>query len=212
MTMPRQFEGDTLVIATHNPGKVPEIMVLLPEWIVNVTNSAAQGLPEPIENGTSFVENATIKATDAAKRSGLISLADDSGLCVEALGGQPGYQTADWAGPGKDFKVAMRRILDLLGDNPNRKAHFTCVLALAWADGHVEYVEGRCEGMIATEMRGDKGFGCDPLFIADGHDKTFGEDPSPKDEISHRADAFRQLRAKCFGGTPLKSGPLSCSL
>jgi XTP/dITP diphosphohydrolase len=194
----RQFTGDTLVIATHNPGKVPEILALLPPQIVKALNSAELNLPEPVETETSFIGNAILKARDAAQRSTLPALADDSGLCVDALDGQPGYLSARWAGKEKNFAAAMQRVLDGLQDKPDRSASFRCALALAWPDGHVECVEGKVDGTIAPSPRGTKGFGYDAIFIPAGHSETFAENPALKDEISHRAAAFRLLVAHCF--------------
>ena len=193
----RKLAPGKLVIASHNPGKVREIEELLgPHGIVPVS-AASLGLPEPDETGTTFVANAELKALQAADLSGLPALADDSGLCVEALGGDPGVFSARWAGETKDFRIAMRRVEERLDARPReagRDAHFTCVLALAWPDGHVEWFEGCVEGTLVWPPRGDKGFGYDPMFVPHGHEQTFGEmDPAEKHAISHRAVAFRQL-------------------
>ena len=193
----RKLEPGRLVIASHNPGKVREIEALLgPHGIVPVS-AASLGLPEPDETGTTFVANAELKALQAADLSGLPALADDSGLCVEALGGEPGIFSARWAGEGKDFAVAMQRVEARLAETPpeaGRDAHFTCALALAWPDGHVEWFEGCVEGMLVWPPRGDRGFGYDPMFVPHGRDETFGEmDQDEKHAISHRAHAFRQL-------------------
>ena len=198
MTTPRHFTGDTLVIATHNPGKVREIANLLRPYAMNFASCIDLGLPEPEETGDSFVANAELKALAAAK-AGHVALADDSGLVVPALGGDPGIYSARWAGPTKDFRVAMRRVEDGLTGKADRSAYFVCALSLAWPDGHVETVEGRCHGTLVWPPRGEKGFGYDPIFIPNGHDITFGEmDPAKKHEMSHRADAFRQLVERCF--------------
>jgi XTP/dITP diphosphohydrolase len=156
-------------------------------------------LPEPEETGTTFVANAELKAMQAADLSGLPALADDSGLCVEALNGDPGIFSARWAGETKDFGLAMRLVEDniqKLGPEVDRDAHFVCALALAWPDGHVEWFEGRVDGLLVWPPRGDNGFGYDPMFLPDGHDRTFGEmDADEKTPLTHRADAFRQLVA-----------------
>jgi XTP/dITP diphosphohydrolase len=197
--MARTFLADTLVIASHNPGKVREIADLLSPFGVEVVSAAALDLPEPIEDGDSFEANAAIKAHAAAKASGLPALADDSGLAVEALGGEPGIHSARWAGPDKDFMAAMEKVEAGLTGKANRRAHFACVLALAWPDGHLESFEGRVDGTLVWPPRGDKGFGYDPIFVADGYDTTFGEmDPAKKHTLSHRAAAFRKLVAACF--------------
>jgi len=197
--MPRAFTDKTLVIASHNPGKVREIADLLSPYGVEVVSAAALDLPEPVEDGETFEANAAIKAHAAAKASRLPALADDSGLVVEALGGEPGIHSARWAGRDKDFAAAMAKVEAGLKGQENRRAHFACVLALAWPDGHLESFEGRVDGTLVWPPRGDKGFGYDPMFVADGYDITFGEmDPAKKHTISHRADAFRRLVAACF--------------
>lgn len=195
----RRFTGDTLVIATHNPGKLREIAALLAPYAANFRSAGELGLEEPEETGTSFVANAELKALAAAQASGHVALADDSGLAVTALDGAPGIYSARWAGPTKDFAVAMARVNDELADNPDRSACFVCALTLAWPDGHVETVEGRCHGALVWPPRGEKGFGYDPVFVPDGHGITFAEmPPADKHAMSHRADAFRQLVARCF--------------
>jgi len=211
--MARTFKDAKLVIASHNPGKVREIADLLAPFGVDVVSAAALGLPEPVEDGDSFTANAAIKAHAAAAASGLPALADDSGLVVDALGGAPGIHSARWAGPGKDFAAAMAEVEAGLDGKtgPNgkvdRRAHFACVLALAWPDGHLEAFAGRVDGTLVWPPRGDKGFGYDPMFVADGHDITFGEmDPAEKHTISHRADAFAKLVAACFAD-PTKNQP-----
>jgi XTP/dITP diphosphohydrolase len=197
--MPRAFTDKTLVIASHNPGKVREIADLLSPFGVEVVSASSLDLPEPVEDGDSFEANAAIKAHAAAEASRLPALADDSGLVVDALGGEPGIHSARWAGPDKDFMVAMEKVEAGLKGKENRRAHFACVLALAWPDGHLESFEGRVDGVLVWPPRGDKGFGYDPIFVADGHDITFGEmDPTKKHTISHRADAFAKLVAACF--------------
>ncbi|MFV3131171.1 RdgB/HAM1 family non-canonical purine NTP pyrophosphatase [Niveispirillum sp. KHB5.9] len=205
MTQPRQFTGDTLVIATHNKGKVPEIAALLKDHVQNFPSAGELGLGEPEETETTYIGNAVLKARAAALASGLPALADDSGVSVEGLGGDPGVYSARWAGPGKDFTVAMERVRLGLEASPDRKgdrAAFICALALAWPDGHVEAVEGRLEGKVSFPARGTNGFGYDPIFIADGYDITCGEmDPALKHAISHRSNAFAKLKARCFTGS-----------
>lgn len=195
----RRFEGDILVIASHNEGKVAEFGVLLAPFGIQLRSAAELSLPEPEETGDSFRANAELKARAAAESSGLPALADDSGLVVTALDGAPGIYSARWGGPQKDFAVAMSRVHDELGDNPDRSAHFIAALSLCWPDGHCETVEGRVDGTLAWPARGNLGFGYDPMFVPHGHDRTFGEmAPDAKDAISHRADAFAQLVTNCF--------------
>lgn len=193
----RKLTPGKLVIASHNPGKVREIAELLGPYGIEPISAGALDLPEPEETGTTFVANAELKARQAADLSGMPALADDSGLCVDALGGEPGIFSARWGGEAKDFDLAMRLVEDrlaALGPDVSRDAHFVCALALAWPDGHVEWFEGRVDGTLVWPPRGKLGFGYDPMFIADGMDKSFGEiDPQQKHAISHRADAFRQL-------------------
>lgn len=187
------------MIASHNPGKVREIEALLAPYAVEVVAAAALGLDEPEETGTSFVENAEIKARTAALAAGLPALADDSGLIVAALDCAPGIHSARWGGPDKEFGMAMARVERELGNNPDRRARFVCALALCWPDGHCEHFGGEVRGHLVWPPRGTFGFGYDPIFIADGFDTTFGEmDPNDKHAISHRADAFNQLVAACF--------------
>ncbi len=196
---PRRFSGDTLVIASHNRGKVGEIAQLLRPYVQTFRSAADLGLAEPEETGTSFAANAELKAR-AAAAGGFVALADDSGLAVPALGGQPGIHSARWGGADRDFLLAMTRVQDALGANPDRSAYFVCALSLAWPDGHCETVEGRVNGTLVWPPRGNHGFGYDPIFMPDGHDLTFGELPAAaKHEISHRADAFRHLVERCFG-------------
>jgi XTP/dITP diphosphohydrolase len=198
--MARRFEGDLLVIASHNRGKVREIGDLLGPFRVNVLSAGDLGLPEPEETGETFIANAELKAVAAARGSGLPALADDSGLVVPALGGAPGVLSARWAGPEKDFRVAMRLVEGALAGTADCRAHFACALVLAWPDGHRESFEGVVHGRLVFPPRGERGFGYDPIFMTDGRDMTFGEmDPQEKHSISHRADAFRKLVAACFG-------------
>ncbi|MFL6843503.1 MAG: RdgB/HAM1 family non-canonical purine NTP pyrophosphatase [Allosphingosinicella sp.] len=211
----RKLRAGKLVIASHNEGKVREIRELLGPYGIEPVSAAELDLPEPDEIGTSFVDNADLKAREAADLSGLPALADDSGLCVDALEGRPGIYSARWAlaadprvpaeaGPGaiegpRDFDLAMRRVeqeLEALGPEASRAAHFACALALVWPDGHSEWFEGRVDGTLVWPPRGERGFGYDPMFVAAGRDLSFGEmDPAEKHAISHRADAFRKLVA-----------------
>jgi len=197
----RKFTGNTLLVATHNQGKLEEIGHLLEPLGIAVTSASDQELPEPEETGTTFVENARIKAHAAAKATGLAALADDSGIAIDALDGEPGVYTADWAETpnGRDFVMAMTRAHEALEkiDAPfPRTARFCCTLVLAWPDGHDEVFPGVMEGKIVWPMRGDQGHGYDPIFQPKGHDLTFGEmDRWEKNQISHRADAFRKLVA-----------------
>jgi len=200
----RRFDGDKLVIATHNAGKLVEIAELLKPFGISVTSAGELGLEEPEETEDTFAGNARIKAHFAAKASGLPALSDDSGITVDALDGAPGVYTADWAETptGRDFPMAMKKVWDLLeaknAPEP-RTAAFNCTLCLAWPNGHDEIFEGRVEGRLVWPMRGENGFGFDPIFLPTGHDLTFGEmDPKDKKAISHRADAFAKLVQGCF--------------
>jgi XTP/dITP diphosphohydrolase len=203
MSAPRQFTGDTLVIATHNKGKVPEIAALLKDYVAKFPSAGELGLAEPEETESTYIGNAALKARAAAIASGLPALADDSGVSVAGLDGAPGIYSARWAGPGKDFILAMERVqreLEAATDRKGDRAAFICALALAWPDGHVEAVEGRLDGTLTFPPRGGRGFGYDPIFIPDGYTITCGEmDPSEKQAISHRADAFQKLKILCFG-------------
>ncbi len=199
--MARPFTGNRLVIASHNAGKVAEIADLLAPLGIAVVSAGELGLPEPVEDGATFDDNAILKARSAVDGSGLPALADDSGLAVSALGGAPGIYAARWAetATGRDFALAMTRVQDELGDNADRSASFVCVLALAWPDGHVETFEGQVAGEIVWPPRGTKGFGYDPIFRPAGDTRTFGEfDPDEKHAISHRAVAFRKMLDACF--------------
>ena len=196
----RRFTGDRLVIASHNPGKVVEIGELLAPFGIEAVSAGALGLPEPEETGETFEANAELKARAAAERSGLPSLADDSGLVVPALGGSPGIYSARWAGPAKDFGVAMARVERDLGAR-DRSAVFVAVLVLAWPDDHVELFRGEVRGRLVWPPRGNRGFGYDPMFVPDGGSETFGElAPAVKHGISHRARAFAKLVEGCFDG------------
>lgn len=200
----RKFTGDRLVVATHNTGKLEEISALLHPFAVAVTSAGELGLPEPAETETTFIGNARIKAHFAAQATGLPALADDSGICIDALDGAPGVYTADWAETpqGRDFVLAMTRAwteLEAVAAPLPRRAQFRCTLVLAWPDGHDEVFEGVMPGQVVWPMRGDQGHGYDPIFQPDGFDITFGEmDRWKKNDISHRADAFRKLVQGCF--------------
>ena len=206
----RRIGSGTLVIATHNAGKLKEIGALLEPYGVKCISAGSLGLPEPAETGTTFVQNALIKARAAAEASGIVSLADDSGLSVAALDGRPGVYTADWAErqwiegePGRDWYMAMGKVegmLQAMGPDAPRDAWFSCVLALAWPDGESAVYEGRAEGTLTWPPRGTMGFGYDPVFVPMGREVTFAElDPEEKHAISHRADAFARLVADQFG-------------
>jgi XTP/dITP diphosphohydrolase len=215
MATARKLERGQLMIASHNEGKVREIEALLGPFGIEPVSAASLDLPEPEETGTSFLDNADLKARAAADLSGMVALADDSGLCVEALGNRPGIFSARWAlvegghvppdddaghiEGTRDFGFAMRRVqaeLEALGPDVSRNAHFVCALALVWPDGHSEWFEGRVDGTLAWPPRGENGFGYDAMFIPEGGTRTFGEmDPDAKHAISHRAEAFRKLVA-----------------
>ncbi len=213
MSEARQFEGDRLIVATHNAGKLKEIRALLAPFSVDVVSAGELGLPEPEETETTFEGNARIKAHAAAKASGLPALADDSGLEVDALDGAPGVYTADWAETpgeperGRDFDMAMRKTHDALtarGASEPWTARFVSVLALAWPDGEDRVFRGTVEGRLTWPTRGDIGFGYDPMFVRDGQsqgaEKTFAEmQPDEKAAHSHRTAAFEQFVAGCFG-------------
>lgn len=201
-----------LVIATHNAGKLAEFRTLFAGYPVSLVSAGDLGLPEPEETGSTFLANAALKAEAAARASGLPALADDSGLCVDALWGDPGLYSARWAGQPADFAAAMARILGLLDQKgahaPERRgAHFVAALVLAWPEGRTEAVEGRVDGTLVPP-RGRLGFGYDPLFVPEGHERTFGEMTAaekhglPADgtrALSHRARAFQQIAARLFG-------------
>ena len=201
----RKFQGDTLLVATHNRGKLEEIANLLEPFGVQVVGAAEKGLAEPEETETTFVGNARIKAHAAARATGLPALSDDSGIEIDALDGAPGVYTADWAetGNGRDFEMAMTKAHDKLTATDAAQpwtARFCCTLVLAWPDGHDEVFPGTVEGQIVWPMRGENGHGYDPIFQPDGFVITFGEmDRWEKNRISHRADAFSRLVKGCFG-------------
>ncbi|HXK53650.1 MAG TPA: RdgB/HAM1 family non-canonical purine NTP pyrophosphatase [Hyphomicrobiales bacterium] len=200
----RRFDQDILVLATHNAGKVREIGDLVAPFGIGTLAAGDLSLAEPVEDGDSFAANAKIKALAIARASARPALADDSGLCVDALGGAPGIYSARWAGPAKDFALAMARVereLTAKGavDEAARRAHFACALCLAWPDGHVEQFEGRVDGHLVFPPRGARGFGYDPIFVAEGEHETFGEmAPARKHAMSHRARAFARLVDGCF--------------
>jgi len=200
----RKFTGDTLLVATHNAGKLEEIATLLAPFGVSVVGAADKNLPEPEETETTFVGNARIKAHAATKATGLPALSDDSGIEIDALDGAPGVYTADWSETptGRDFVMAMTNSHDKIIATGAAKpwlARFCCTLVLAWPDGHDEVFAGTVEGQIVWPMRGDQGHGYDPIFQPKGYDLTFGEmDRWNKNEISHRADAFAKLVKGCF--------------
>lgn len=193
--------GTTLVIASHNDGKVGELAELFAPYGIRCVSAASLGLPEPEEAGDSFTENAKIKAIAAAKGSGMLSLSDDSGLEVEALGGAPGIHSARWGGPNKAFDLAMARVhheLKKLGTS-DRRANFTCALALAVPDGEVAAFTGQVYGTIVWPPRGTRGFGYDPIFVPEGYSETFGEiEPKLKNQLSHRMRAFEKLMSATY--------------
>jgi XTP/dITP diphosphohydrolase len=198
--MTRRLQPGKLVIASHNQGKVREIADLLGPYGIEPVSAAELDLPEPEETGNTFVDNAELKARLAADLSGLPALADDSGLCVDALDGRPGIYSARWAGEGKDFALAMERVEEELlakGPEAGRNAHFICALAVCWPeDGQCEVFEGRVDGLLVWPPRGENGFGYDPIFQPIGREMTFGQmDPADKDAMSHRAAAFKKLVA-----------------
>ncbi len=204
--MRRVFRENRLVVASHNPGKVREIGELIRPYGVATVSAADLDLPEPDETEATFEGNARLKARAAARATGLPALADDSGLTVAALGGAPGIYSARWAETpeGRDFGHAMQAVwqkLEALAAPEPRRAAFRCALTLAWPDGHDETFLGTCAGRLVWPPRGERGFGYDPIFIAQGQVITFGEmEPERKHAISHRADAFRQLVDACFRG------------
>jgi XTP/dITP diphosphohydrolase len=206
----RRLGPGSLVIATHNAGKLKEISALLEPHGLNCLSAGSLGLPEPAETGTTFVQNALLKAHASAEASGIVALADDSGLSVEALGGRPGVYTADWAerqwfegDAGRDWFMAMGKVEGMLqerGPDVSRAAAFHCVLALAWPDGESAVYEGRAPGSLTWPPRGKLGFGYDPVFVPEGMERSFAElEPEEKHRISHRADAFAKLVTEQFG-------------
>lgn len=203
--MSRKLAPGRLVVATHNAGKVREMGALLAPYGIETVSAGDLGLPEPAETEETFEGNARIKAHAAAKAAGLPALSDDSGIEVDALDGRPGVHTADWAetGSGRDFKMAMEKVWSLLEEMnapEPRSARFVSTLCLAWPDGHDEIFRGEVPGRVTWPMKGDLGFGFDPIFTPDGETETFGEmDPARKNAMSHRARAFEKLVNGCFG-------------
>lgn len=193
--------GESLVIATHNKGKLIEFQALFQSLGVEIVTAGDLGVPEPEETGETFEENARLKAVISAFATGKIALADDSGIAIEALGGAPGIYSARWAGEDRDFMVAMKRVEDELQANgatrpEQRRAEFICVLCLANQIGEVQFFEGRTAGHVVWPPRGAKGFGYDPMFVPDGYTLTFGEmEPEQKYELAHRTKAFDAFRA-----------------
>lgn len=204
--MTRKFEGDRLLVATHNKGKLEEMTHLLQPFGVTVVGAGEMNLPEPEETEDTFVGNARIKAHAAAKATGLPALSDDSGITIDALDGAPGVYTADWAetGNGRDFMMAMTRAhteLEAKNAPYPRRAQFRCTLVLAWPDGHDEVFEGVMPGQLVWPIRGKDGFGYDPMFQPDGHEQTCAEmDRWEKNKISHRGQAVATFVEACFGG------------
>jgi XTP/dITP diphosphohydrolase len=199
--MTRRLTEKRLVVASHNPGKVREIADLIAPYDIEAVSAAGLGLAEPEETEPTFIGNALIKAHAAAKAANLPALSDDSGLCVDALGGEPGVYSARWAGPRKDFRDAMQILQERLRDSrsKDRTAHFVCALAIAWPDGEAETFEGRITGSLIWPPRGTLGFGYDPIFVPDGYTITFGEmQPAQKHAMSHRARAFKKFVEACL--------------
>ncbi len=198
----RRFSGPELIIASHNKGKVVEIADLLGPYVQQFPSAADLDLAEPEETGSTFVANAELKALAAATVAGKPALADDSGLAVYALDGAPGIHSARYAerpDGTRDFAFAMDKLKAAMADKSDQRAAFICALTLAWPDGHCETVEGRVEGTLEWPPRGNKGFGYDPIFVPEGHTVTFGQmEPEQKHGMSHRADAFAKLVARCF--------------
>ncbi|PWL19314.1 non-canonical purine NTP pyrophosphatase, RdgB/HAM1 family [Falsochrobactrum shanghaiense] len=212
----KALEKGKLIVASHNAGKLREFDGLLGPFGFEVSSVAALGLPEPDETGTTFEENAYIKAFAAAEATGLPALSDDSGIMIDALDGAPGVYTADWAQKAdgtRDFAMAMQKVEDLLQEKgattpEKRKARFVSVICLAWPDGEAQYYRGEVEGTLVWPPRGDKGFGYDPVFLPDGYEKTFGEmeadekhgwKPGDASALSHRARAFKLFAEKTLG-------------
>ena len=203
----RRLEPGKLVLASHNKGKLREIQEMLAPHGFEVLSAGALDLPEPVEDGDTFEANSAIKALASATATGLPALADDSGLCVNGLNGDPGIYSARWAGPGKDFGVAMQAVHDKLAEagTADRSAYFVAVLCLAWPDGHVQYYRGEIHGELAWPPRGPEGFGYDPMFVPEGFDQTFGEMDKQEKHItkdgkalSHRARAFVKFQKECL--------------
>ena len=195
--MTHQILKKNLVIASHNQGKVSEINELFETYEINLIPVSNFKLKEPVENGISFRENALIKARAASKQTGYIAIGDDSGLCINALNGNPGIFSARWAGPKKDFELAINRVKTALKGKTDNAAQFICGLALVWPDGHEDYFEGNVEGIIKFPPKGKNGFGYDPIFYPNGYNKTFSEfSLIEKNKITHRTKAFLKLASK----------------
>ncbi|MCQ9154161.1 RdgB/HAM1 family non-canonical purine NTP pyrophosphatase [Acidomonas methanolica] len=200
MSTPRRLpRGARIVLASHNSGKLAEFRTLLASAGIALVSAAELGLPEPEETADSFAGNAAIKALAAARAADLPALADDSGFCVRALNGQPGPYSARWGGPERDFTKAMTRVNDMLGASPDRHAAFVAVLCLAWPDGEIRCVEGRCEGTVLWPPRGTHGHGYDPIFAPEGETRSFAEmSEAEKNAVSHRGRAFAAFVAACL--------------
>lgn len=212
----RSLDTKEIILASHNSGKLVEIRELMEPYGFSITSVGARGLPEPDEDGTTFEQNAYTKAQAAAQATGMVALSDDSGLCVEALAGDPGVYTADWAekpdGSGRDFDYAMQKVEAALADKgaveaDQRKGYFCAVLCLCWPDGHAEYFRGEAHGTLVWPPRGTLGFGYDPVFLPKGHERTFGEmqseekhswSPGSGEGLSHRARAFAKFATQCL--------------
>ena len=198
--------GQRLVLASHNAGKLREVAAMLAPHGLEVVSAKEAGLPEPAETADTFLGNATIKALAASRAVGLPALADDSGFSVAALGGDPGVRTADWAmlpDGARDYMAGMRKVEERARGAADRRGWFTCVLVLAWPDGHTEGFEGKAPGHWVWPPRGDRGFGYDPMFVPDGHRLTFGEmEPALKHSFNHRARAFALLAEGCLPPPP----------
>lgn len=192
-------QGSEVILASHNKGKLKEMQELMKPFKVSIRSSLELGLSEPVEDGSTFAENALIKARSAAKESGQIAISDDSGFCVKALDDKPGIYSARWAGDERNFNMAMQRVHNELGETTDKQAYFIAVLAVVWPTGQEKVYEGRIDGSIAWPPRGERGFGYDPMFIPHGYEQTFAEIlPQEKQQISHRALAFQKLIADLF--------------
>jgi XTP/dITP diphosphohydrolase len=199
----RQLSSGPLVLASHNSGKLSEIVELFKPYEIELVSAKILGLPEPDETADHFIGNAQLKSLAAARATNMVALADDSGLCVDALAGAPGIYSARWAGPNKDFDLAMtqieRALIEAQADSAQRSAYFVCALSLAWPDGHTENFEGKVFGNLSYPPRGTQGFGYDPIFVPRGYEISFGEmEPQIKHAMSHRAKAFDQLVRFCL--------------
>ncbi len=197
--MTRKFTGNELVVATHNQGKVKELHAYLADYVDTLYSAEDMNLEDVEETETTFIGNAKLKALAAAKATGKIALADDSGFAVTALNGDPGVYSARWAGEPRDFNMAMGKVHDLIKDEEDQSAKFVCTIVMAWPDGHCEYAEGAIEGHVTWPPRGDKGFGYDPMFVPNGTDRTFAEIPAEEKRAdSHRTRALNGIVDLCF--------------